>query len=71
MKKVLFLLAVIFINFSTAQVNYISGKLNGFQDGDKISVISCTCAGSVRDSYEPVFDVAMKSFKNEGKISQQ
>lgn len=36
-----------------------------FQDGDRVIVITCSCAEPVKQKYEPIFDAAMKSLRSE------
>ncbi len=35
------------------------------QDGDRVISITCSCAESVKQKYEPVFEAAMKSLRSE------
>jgi hypothetical protein len=35
------------------------------QDDDRVIVITCTCADTVKRKYEPIFDSAMKSLQSE------
>ncbi len=35
------------------------------QDGDRVIVITCSCAEAVKHKYEPAFDAAMKSLQSE------
>jgi hypothetical protein len=37
------------------------------QDADRVIVITCTCADTVKQKYEPIFDAAMKSLQSERK----
>jgi len=36
-----------------------------FQDNDRVIDITCSCADAVRQTYEPIFDAAMKSLQSE------
>ena len=35
------------------------------QDRERVIVVTATCAGPVKQRYEPIFDVAMKSLESE------
>lgn len=36
-----------------------------FQDGNRVIVLTCSCAEPVKQKYEPVFDLAMRSLRTE------
>ena len=51
--------------YSTTENLAVSHFLYLLQDGPRVLVLGCRCAYAVTDKYQPVFDAAMKSLKNE------